>query len=82
MLKDVYNLDPISLEVLEALEHKDARHPLITLANYEKRGAYLYYLERLYIPDHDELKAEILRLCHDSPTAGHSGRSKTYELLT
>ncbi|KAG0158853.1 hypothetical protein PDIDSM_6373 [Penicillium digitatum] len=45
-------------------------------------GNYLYYRNRLYVPDNDELKAEILRLCHDKPTVGHPGRSKTYELLS
>jgi hypothetical protein len=82
LLREAYEQDPLPNEILKALEDGDARHAHITLANCEKKGEYLYYLERLYVPDHDDLKAELLRLCHDSPVAGHPGRSKTYELLT
>jgi hypothetical protein len=82
LLREAYEQDPLPNEILKALEDGDARHAQITLASCEKKGDYLYYLERLYIPDHDNLKAELLRLCHDSPVSGHPGRSKTYELLT
>jgi hypothetical protein len=82
LLNEAYESDPLPLEILRALENRDMSHPLITLANCEKKETRLYYLERLYIPDHNELKAELLRFCHDNFVAGHPGKSKTYELLT
>ena len=36
----------------------------------------------IYIPENDDLKLQILRSRHDSPTAGHLGHDKTYELVT
>ncbi|KAG0154825.1 hypothetical protein PDIDSM_395 [Penicillium digitatum] len=81
LLLEAYNQDKVVQSILEA-DKNASRHPEITLADCERRGNYLYYRNRLYVPDNDELKAEILRLCHDKPTVGHPGRSKTYELLS
>ncbi|KAG0157774.1 hypothetical protein PDIDSM_4959 [Penicillium digitatum] len=81
LLLEAYNQDKVVQSILEALDKNASRHPEITLADCERRGNYLYR-NRLYVPDNDELKAEILRLCHDKPTVGHPGRSKTYELLS
>ncbi|KAG0158414.1 hypothetical protein PDIDSM_5928 [Penicillium digitatum] len=82
LLLEAYNQDKVVQSILEALDKNASRHPEITLADCERRGNYLYYRNRLYVPDNDELKAEIMRLCHDKPTVGHPGRSKTYELLS
>ncbi|KAG0161665.1 hypothetical protein PDIDSM_2097, partial [Penicillium digitatum] len=68
LLLEAYNQDKVVQSILEALDKNASRHPEITLADCERRGNYLYYRNRLYVPDNDELKAEILRLCHDKPT--------------
>ena len=36
----------------------------------------------IYIPNDDELKLQVLRSCHDSPTSGHLGQDKTLELAS
>jgi hypothetical protein len=36
----------------------------------------------VYIPENDNLKLQILRQYHDSPTAGHLGQAKTLELIS
>lgn len=82
LLDTAYPLDKTIQSILEALDKNASRHREITLADYERRGDYLFYRNRLYIPDHNELKAELLRQCHDKPAAGHPSRSKTYELLS
>ncbi|KAF7139775.1 hypothetical protein CNMCM5793_008355 [Aspergillus hiratsukae] len=82
LLKLAYQADPTVQSILHALDEDEDRHPEITLGDCERRGDYLYYREKLYIPDHDELKAELLRSCHENPAAGHPGRTKTYELLS
>lgn len=74
--------DPTPREVLSALESGADRHPSLTLSECENRNGRLYYRGRLYIPAYDDLKAEILRRCHDAPVAGHPGRAKTYDLLS
>jgi transposase InsO family protein len=33
----------------------------------------------IYVPDRDAIKLQILRQCHDDPTAGHFGQAKTHE---
>ena len=80
-LRLAYEEDPIPSSVLEALDRGDRRHKDLTLSECARRGDLLYYRERLYIPDNDDLKAQILSECHESPIAGHPGRTKTYELL-
>lgn len=82
LLDIAYQSDNITQSILQALDQNAPRHPEITLANCERRGTYLYYRERLYIPDHNKLKAQLLRECHDKPAAGHPGKNKLYELLT
>ena len=36
----------------------------------------------VYIPENDALKLQVLQQCHDSPTAGHLGQAKTFELVS
>ena len=68
--------------ILKALDSHASRHPEITLTNYERKGNYLYYQNRLYVPYDDKLKAKILRQCYNKPATSHPSRSKTYELLS
>lgn len=58
------------------------RHPKFQLSQCELRHGYLYYRDRLYVPDDDELYAELTRLCHEIPAAGHPGRARTYQLMS
>jgi hypothetical protein len=37
--------------------------------------------DALVVPDYDGLRADVLRVCHDSPIGGHFGVSKTLDLL-
>jgi hypothetical protein len=77
-----YESDSLPKSVINALEKNHDRHPNITLAECEARNGRLFYRERLYVPDHEELKAELLRTCHESPVTGHPGRARTYEILS
>jgi hypothetical protein len=80
-LKKAYELDPLPSKVLEALDNNLPKHPQISLAECSQDSGLLFYRKRLYIPDLDELKASLLQEVHDNLSAGHPGRSKTYELL-
>ena len=37
---------------------------------------------KIYVPQQPALKAELLRVVHDEPFAGHFGEAKTYDLLS
>ena len=56
LLSEAYEQDPIPSSILKALNRGDSRHKDITLVEYQRRRNLLYYRDRLYIPDHDELK--------------------------
>jgi hypothetical protein len=69
-------------EVLHAIRVGRTRHPKVQLSQCEVRNGYLYYRDRPYVPDDDELYAELTRLCHEIPAAGHPGRARTYQILS
>ncbi|CEP11874.1 hypothetical protein [Parasitella parasitica] len=46
---------------------------------YLQPGLLFYKNKSLCIPDSEEIKKIILEQCHDSPTAGYFGITKTYE---
>jgi RNase H-like domain found in reverse transcriptase/Reverse transcriptase (RNA-dependent DNA polymerase)/Integrase zinc binding domain/Ty3 transposon capsid-like protein/Chromo (CHRromatin Organisation MOdifier) domain len=52
------------------------------LQYYSLVNGKLYFKEKTYIPDDKKIKYEILKYFHDSPTAGHFGQHKTYELVS
>src|SRR5690606_7049637 len=68
LLPEAYQQDPVVNSILDALDQGATRHPDITLADCERRDEYLYYQNRLYVPDYNDLRAEVIRLCHDQPT--------------
>ncbi|KAE8222388.1 hypothetical protein CF319_g4403 [Tilletia indica] len=41
----------------------------------------LLQLGRIFVPDFEDLKVQLLLQAHDSPSAGHHGQAKTFELL-
>lgn len=42
----------------------------------------LTHRERIYVPPDETLRADIIKVHHDTPIAGHPGRFKTQELIT
>ena len=42
----------------------------------------LYYMDRLFIPDNEDLQTFIAKSCHHSKIAGHFGQEKTVEIIT
>jgi hypothetical protein len=77
-----YKNDEELSSILEALRTRQSHHKRITLAECVEREGYLYYRDRLYAPNNPELHAKLLRMYHESPVAGHIGRSRTYEALS
>ena len=52
------------------------------LVGFSFRDSLVLFNGLVYVPDNDAIKTEILRQSHDSPTAGHFGQAKTFELVT
>ncbi len=77
-----YQSDKVLKSIQKAIRDSKPRHAQITLAECTEKEGRLYLRDRLYVPDHDELKAELLRRYHESPIAGHPGRAHTYNLLS
>jgi len=42
----------------------------------------MYKERKVYVPKDDKLRAEIIRLHHDTPVEGHGGQWKMVELVT
>ena len=40
-----------------------------------------YHQDQVFVPENDDLKAQLLHLYHDSPLAGHLGQNGTIELV-
>ena len=81
LFKKRYLEDPTPCSVLKALEEDSSWYLLLTLAEYKNRHRYLYYRNRLYVPDLPELKAKLLNSCHKLLIAGHLRSTRTYEIL-
>ena len=52
------------------------------LVDWNIDGELLLYHSKVYIPKDDALRAEIVRILHDLPSAGHLGQWKTVELIS
>ncbi|KAI0994621.1 hypothetical protein K3495_g13560 [Podosphaera aphanis] len=79
---DGYNVDPFPEKILQLLRRGDQYSKEISLAECEEIDMKLTYRGKTYVPDHDPLKLQILKLYHDDPSAGHPGREKTFELAS
>ncbi|KAL2887161.1 Retrotransposable element Tf2 155 kDa protein type 1 [Ceratocystis lukuohia] len=82
LFRAAYDSDPVPCAALAVILNPETSRLLtLTLTKCSEREGYLYVQDHLYVPESDALKAELLRLYHDSPVSGHPGRSKTYDLL-
>ena len=63
---------------LERLENEGKEFP----KNWQSSEGLLYYKNRLYIPENNELHTLIAKGCHDSRVAGHFGQEKTIAIVT
>jgi hypothetical protein len=49
---------------------------------YTWEDGLLRFEGAVFVPDHEELRRQILHSRHDAPAAGHQGRAKTLELVS
>ena len=82
LLVEAYETDPFPQSVLDDLAKGTQRRKDISLSLCAEANGRLHYDSRLFVPNHDPLKLHLFRTYHDSPTVGHQGVTKTYELLS
>lgn len=88
LISIAYENDTVSSKILEALKNRDSIDPpelkemKLPRALLSQKHQRLYFKDRLYIPEDEELRLHLLRSSHDSAAAGHPGKAKTYELLS
>lgn len=56
--------------------------PHAKMDKYEFTAGVLYQDGKVYVPDDEEIKREVLKLYHESPLAGHPGQARTLELVS
>jgi hypothetical protein len=82
LLKTGTREDENTASVLSAIEQKKSRHPFLQLAQCEAREELLYYRNKIYVPEYEDLRTKVIRQHHDNPSAGYPGRTKTFELVS
>ena len=65
---------------LETLAKMGPRKLANGLLDWEEVDGLVYHQGRLYVPNNTELRAEVIKTCHDALTAGHPGKHGTWEL--
>ena len=70
-------------EVVKAVEEmKQAGVKMLRDEEWREVDGIIYKEEKVYVPKDDILRAEIIKLYHDTPVGGHGGQWKTVELVT
>ena len=70
-------------EVVKAVEKmKQAGVKMLRDEEWREVDGIMYKKGKVYVPKDDILRAEIIRLHHDTPVGGHGGQWKIVELVT
>ena len=81
-LIEAYREDPFAQDLRTALEQGHRRIPGFPLAECSLEGPMVRYRQqRIFVPDHAELRRKLCQAAHDGPSFGHPGSAKTHELL-
>ena len=69
-------------QALAVVRKKGPRRLVNDVLEWEELEGLLYYKGKLYIPHDKDLRAEIIKSCHDTPSTGHPGKHGTLELVS
>uniref|UniRef100_A0A0W0GER4 Putative reverse transcriptase-rnase h-integrase n=1 Tax=Moniliophthora roreri TaxID=221103 RepID=A0A0W0GER4_MONRR len=70
------------LQAVEELKKKGPRRLINGLLEWEEDNGLVYYKGKLYISADKGLCTDVLKQCHDAPTAGHLGEHGTLEQVS
>src|SRR6266480_3498169 len=81
------NQNDLAHQILKTLrqdsrQDKIFKNTRISPADCSEINGKLYYRNKLFLPDNDDLLLHIFRHAHNSVPAGHPGIAKTYELVS
>lgn len=76
------DLDPPIHLALKTLHNHASRQLLSNLFDWEEHDGLVFFKECVYIPQQLSLQQKVVRLCHDSNSAGHPGQCRTLELVS
>ena len=83
LLKKVKESKAKEDEVVKAVEEmKRAGVKMLRDEEWREEDGLMLKEGKVYVPKDGELRAEIIRLHHDTPVGGHGGQWKTVELVT
>jgi len=83
LLKEVKKSKVKDDEIIKAVEKmKQAEVKMLRDEEWREVDGIIYKEEKVYVPKDDKLRAEIIRLYHDTPVGGHGGQWKIVELVT
>ncbi len=80
--KQVEINDKFATQIIEVLCNEAQHHNKISLVKCEEYENHLYFWERKYMLNSDNLCLHIIQLAHDSVLDDHSERAKSYELIS
>jgi hypothetical protein len=78
-LEEASKQDCLVGKILDSVR-QDTSMQEITVAECSEEKGQLYYLGKRYVPDNLEIQLRLITKHHDTPLAGHPGRSKTFDL--
>jgi len=83
LLEEVRKLKVKDDEIVKAVEEmKRAGVKILRDEEWREIDSIIYKERKVYVPKDDKLRAEIIRLHHDTPVGGHEGQWKMVELVT
>jgi len=83
LLKEVKKSKVKDDEIIKAIEKmKQTEVKMLRDEEWREVDGIIYKEEKVYVPKDDKLRAEIIRLHHDTPVGGHGGQWKIVELVT
>ena len=74
--------DPVVLKTLQAMDEDLPTQFRSQLSDWSYDAGILSYQGRIYIPDQDNLRLDLVKKFHDHQTMGHHRYLKTKQLLT
>jgi len=80
-LEEASKQDGLTGRILDAVRQGTSMRD-ITVEECSEEGGQLYYRGKRYVPEDPELQLRLIQEHHDTPLAGHPGRSKTFDLLS
>ena len=74
------DFDKSVVKAVEELKKSPTKH--LRSEEWSEEQGLILYQGKVYVPKDHKLRIEIVKLHHDTPTAGHPGQWKTLELVT